>query len=128
MDAIRISDEVLAELEQICEQHQFNPGEEITVKGEHHNSMFFILAGWVEIKFLDDRNEACSLRVGERSPLGEMGFLSGKYAIATAVATSFVTALEITRESTAKLEAKNPELAKEFSRYLIATIDKRLQN
>ena len=45
MAAVRISDEVLGELEQICEQRQFNPGEVITVKGEQHKSMFFILTG-----------------------------------------------------------------------------------
>ena len=127
MGAVRISDDVLGELEQICEQRQFSPGEKITVKGEQHKSMFFILTGWVEIRFLEERSETCSLRVGERSALGEMGFLSGEDAVATAVAVSAVTALELDQNTLNKLEAKNPQAAAEFSQYLVNTIDKRLQ-
>lgn len=127
MAAVRLTDEVLEELERICERRKFSPGEEITVKGERHKDMFFILSGWVEIRFLDDRSESCSLRVGERSALGEMGFLSGENAIATAVAVGEVTTLELDETTIDKLEAINPDAAAEFSSYLVNTIDKRLQ-
>ncbi len=127
MGAVRLSDDVLEELERICRRRKFSPGEEITVKGERHKDMFFILSGWVEIRFLEDRSESCSLRVGERSALGEMGFLSGENAIATAVAVGEVTALKVDETSMGKLEAINPEAADEFSNYLINTVDKRLQ-
>ena len=56
-----------------------------------------------------------------------MGFLSGENAIATAVAVSPVTALELDQNALDKLEARNPEAAAEFSEYLANTIDKRLQ-
>lgn len=128
MGAVRLSDEVLSELEQICERRQFGPGETITVKGEKHKSMFFILTGWVQIRFLEDRSEVCSLRVGERSVLGEMGFLSGKNAVATAQAVSPVTALELDQNSLDQLEARNPRAATEFLQYLASTIDRRLQS
>jgi len=128
MGAVRLSDEVLSELEQICERRQFGLGETITVKGEKHKSMFFILTGWVQIRFLEDRSEACSLRVGERSVLGEMGFLSGKNAVATAQAASPVTALEVDQNSLDELEARNPPAATEFLQYLASTIDRRLQS
>ncbi len=128
MGAVRLSDDVLGELEQICERRQFNLGETITVKGEKHKSMFFILTGWVQIRFLDNRSESSSLRVGERAILGEMGFLSGENAVATAVAVSPVTALELDREALDRLEARKPQAAAEFSDYLVNTIDGRLRS
>ena len=128
MGSVRLSDEVLSELEQICERRQFGLGETVTVKGEKHDSMFFILSGWVQIRFLEDRNEACSLRVGERSVLGEMGFLSGKDAVATAQAVSPVTALELDQDALDALKARNPQAAIELSEYLTNTIDQRLQS
>ncbi len=128
MAAVRLSDDVLRELEQICERRQFNLGETITVKGEKHRSMFFILTGWVQIEFLDDRSEACSLRVGERSILGEMGFLSGDDAVATAEVVSPVTALELNQDTLDELEARNPQAATELSQYLANTIDRRLRS
>ena len=57
MGAVRLSDHVQGELEQICERRQFNLGDTITVKGEKHKSMFFILTGWVQIEFLEKRSE-----------------------------------------------------------------------
>lgn len=128
MGSVRLSDEVLSELEQICGRRQFGLGETITVKGEKHDSMFFILSGWVQIRFLEDRSEACSLRVGERSVLGEMGFLSGKDAVATAQAVSPVTALELDQDALDALKARNPQAATELSEYLTNTIDQRLQS
>ena len=128
MGAVRLSDDVLGELEQICERRQFSLGETITVKGEKHESMFFILTGWVQIRFLEKRSEISSLRVGERAVLGEMGFLSGENAVATAVAVSPVTALELDQNALDKLEARNPQAAAEFSDYLVKTIDRRLQS
>ena len=128
MGAVRLSDDVLSELEQICERREFNWGETITVKGEKHKSMFFILTGWVQIQFLETRSESSSLRVGERAVLGEMGFLSGEGAVATAVAMSPVTALELDQNALDELEARNPQAAAEFSEYLADTIDRRLRS
>ena len=127
MSAVRLNDEVLNELQQICKQRQFKPGEEITVKGEQLKSMYFILTGWVDIRFFEDGGGTSSLRVGERSALGEMSFLTGKSAVATAVAVSAVTALELDQDALNRLKAKNPQAASEFSNYLTNTIDKRLQ-
>ncbi len=128
MCAMRLGDDTLKELEQICERRVFGRGETITVKGEKHESMFFLLSGWVEIRFLDDRSEACSLRVGERSVLGEMGYLSGENAVATAVVVSPVTALELDRGAMDTLASRNPQAAEELSRYLADTIDDRLRS
>jgi CRP-like cAMP-binding protein len=128
MSAVRLNDNVLVELEQICELRQFKPGEQITVQGEHHECMFFILTGWVDIRFHDGSGATSSLRVGERSALGEMGFLTGKSAGATAVAVSAVTAYELDSEALKKLEVQNPSAADEFSLYLTKTIDNRLKN
>ncbi len=127
MGAVRLSDKLLRELEQICKHRDFAPGEKMTIKGEEHKSMFFILSGWVDIRFLNERSEAQSLRVGERSALGEMGFLSGENAVATAVAVGAVSALELEPNTIRKLEARNPAAAAEFSEYLAQTIDKRLR-
>ena len=128
MCAVRLSEEVLSELEQICERRQFNLGEAITVKGEKQKSMYFILTGWVQIRFLESRSENSSLRVGERAVLGEMGFLSGEDAVATAVAVSPVTALELDQSTLDELESRNPQAAAEFSNYLVNTIDSRLRS
>ena len=128
MNAVRLSDDVLGELEQICERRTFSLGEAITVKGEKPKSMFFILTGWVQIRFLEDRSETSSLRVGERAVLGEMGFLSGADAVATAVAVSPVTALELDQDALDELEARNPQAAAELSKYLTSTIDSRLRS
>lgn len=128
MCAKRLGDDTLKELEQICERRVFGRGETITVKGEKHESMFFLLSGWVEIRFLDDRSEACSLRVGERSVLGEMGYLSGENAVATAVVVSPVTALELDRRAMDTLESRNPQAAAELTRYLADTVDDRLRS
>jgi CRP-like cAMP-binding protein len=127
MSAVRLSDEVLDELYQICTRRQFRPGEKITVKGERPKAMFFILDGWVDIRFYEDSGGTTSLRVGEKSALGEMSFLSGKRAVATAVAVCAVTALELDKDTLDALEAKNPQAASEFSRYLANTVDRRLQ-
>ena len=127
MNAVRLNDEVREMLEAICQKRRFQSGEEITVKGEQHHAMYFILSGWVDIRFLDERNEACSLRVGERSVLGEMGFLSGRDAVATSVAVGPVTALELNQDVFDRLMEENPAAARELSDYLAQTIDKRLQ-
>ncbi len=128
MTAVRLSDDVLSELEQICERRQFSMDETITVKGEKHKSMFFILSGWVQIRFLEDRSEAHSLRVGERSIIGEMAFLSGENAVATAEVVSPVTALELNQNTLDELQARNPQAAAELTDYLTSTIDRRLQS
>jgi CRP-like cAMP-binding protein len=90
--------------------------------------MFFILTGWVQIEFLEKRSGNSSLRVGERTILGEMGFLSGEHAVATAVAVSPVTALELDQHALDRLEARNPQAAAELSDYLADTIDTRLRS
>lgn len=128
MAAERLSDDILSELEQICERRQFHLGETITVKGEKHDAMYFILTGWVQIEFLEARSGTSTLRVGERSVLGEMGFLSGENAVATAMAVSPVTALEVDNRALEQLEARNPQAAAEFSDYLAKTIDSRLSS
>ncbi|MCC2113018.1 MAG: cyclic nucleotide-binding domain-containing protein [Hyphomicrobiales bacterium] len=128
MAAVRLSDDVLNELEQLCERRKFKVGETITTKGDKHKSMFFILSGWVQIWFLDDGGDTHSLRVGERSILGEMGFLSGKSAVATANVVSPVTALELDQETLDRLEEKNPQAAAELSLYLTNTVDRRLRS
>jgi len=127
MTAIRLSDDVLVELEQICQLRHFKPGEQITVQGEQHESMFFLLTGWVDIRFHNEGGGTSSLRVGERSALGEMGFLAGKSAGATAVAVSAVSAYQLDAQTFKKLEEQNPAAAKEFSSYLEKTIDRRLK-
>ncbi len=127
MSAIRLNEEVLDELQGICKQRQFKPGEKITVKGEQLESMYFILSGWVDIRFFEDEGSTSTLRVGERSALGEMSFLTGKSAVATAVAVSAVTALELDQKALDQLENNNSRAASEFSNYLGNTIDKRLQ-
>lgn len=127
MGALRISDEVLDHLQKLCNPRKFKPGETITVRGESHDNMFFIMSGWVEIRFFEDGEETTPLRIGEKSALGEIGFLSGENAIATAVAVTFVSALELDQATLEQLRLQNPDAAQEFSEYLSATIDKRLQ-
>ncbi|MCP4935659.1 MAG: hypothetical protein GY927_15985 [bacterium] len=56
-----------------------------------------------------------------------MSFLSGNSAVATAVAVSAVTALELDQNALDKLQTKNPQAADEFANYLTKTIDKRLR-
>ena len=127
MNAVRLSDGVLELLAGVCEERRFRAGEKVTVAGEHHHSMFFLLSGWVDIRFNEEGGGGPGVRVGERSALGEMGFLSGKKAVASAVAVSAVTALEVDEAAMAKLAAANPEAAREFREYLHDTVDKRLQ-
>lgn len=112
---------------------RFGAGQKITAKGEICNddetgrTMFFIVSGWVEIRFHEEGGGHSSLQVGENSALGEMSFLSGKASIATAVARGEVFALEVDEPSLQKLKAQNPEASEEFSAFLTATVDRRLR-
>ena len=128
MSTIRVSDEILDHLQNLCQLRKFKPGEVVTVKGESHESMYFILSGWVDIRFFEDGEETTPLRLGEKSALGEMSFLSGECAVATAVAVTFVNALELDHETLERFRAENPRAAEEFSTYLAATVDKRLRS
>ncbi len=127
MSAVRLSDETLEHLKGICEIRKFKPGEKVTVRGKHSGKMFFVLSGWVDIRFFEKGGGGASLRVGERSALGEMGFLSGKKAVATAVAVNVVSALELDENTFATLREISSDAADELSQYLAATIDRRLQ-
>ena len=66
----------------LCARATFAPGDELRRKGNHYSDMYLIVAGHVDVLLEQD---AEPIVVGPGSPIGEIGFLRGCRATATAV-------------------------------------------
>lgn len=77
------------ELEQLkgyCSEVVFSPGEALRTKGLLSVDMYLLIDGEVEVKLERDGRTASVISVGGGSPIGEIGFLTGRPATATVTA------------------------------------------
>ncbi len=107
-------------------RRSFAKGETIRTQGAFARVMHFILSGEVEIDLDPTDTQSKKKTIGQYSPVGEIGFITGKAANANAIALTEIDALEIDDLSLANLAKEAPQAAADFSRYLAKVIDSRL--
>ena len=111
-------------LRSLCRQASFAPGEVLRRKGQHYTEMFLLTNGRVDI----DRETAGATRYSVRdagSPIGEVGFLRGRPALATVTARTAVNALFIDDATLERVEREQPSLTADLMRCLAEIADER---
>lgn len=121
-----MNDELIDCLSQHCVHKTFEKGQPILFQGAFARAMYFILKGEVNIDLHPGDPDKSAIKIGQYSPLGEIGFFTGKSATANANAQTDVEALVIDDDALQKMEKAAPEIAVEFLRYLAKTMDTRL--
>jgi CRP-like cAMP-binding protein len=107
----------------MCKGVAFAPGDELRRKDNHYADMYLIVSGRVEIQLDTD---VAPIVVGPGSPVGEIGFLKGCRATATAVALEPTTALALDDEALWRIEREEPELSPALLRALASIAEARL--
>ena len=111
-------------LRSLCRHASFAPGEVLRRKGQHYTEMFLLTNGRVDI----DRETAGATRYSVRdagSPIGEVGFLRGRPALATVTARTAVDALFIDDATLERIEREQPALTADLMRCLAEIADER---
>jgi hypothetical protein len=111
-------------LKQNCTEVRFAAGTVLRRKGQHYGDMFLLLHGSAEIDPESTSGE--KILVSHRgSPVGEMGFLTGRAASATVTARTDTVALVIDDATLDLLEREQPQLAAQLLRHLTTVADER---
>ena len=111
-------------LEQNCTEVRFAAGTVLRRKGQHYKDMFLLLHGSAEIDLESTSGEKILVsHCG--SPVGEMGFLTGRAASATVTARTDTVALVIDDPTLDLLEREQPQLAAQLLRHLTTVADER---
>jgi len=120
-DSFELSSSLTAGL---CEQATFNTGEVVREQGIHYSSMYLIVKGSVEVKL---ENKEAPIIVNAGSPIGEIGFLKGCPATATAIAREHTRVVILDDATLWRIEQEEPLLAVFLLRSLASTADERLE-
>ena len=107
----------------LCATRQFVAGDELRRKDQHYTDMYLIVDGQVDVRLSPG---ADPIRVGPGFPVGEIGFLKGCRATATAVAREPTTALVLDDDTLWRIEREDPMLAVFLLRALAATAESRI--
>ena len=111
-------------LRSLCRRASFAPGEVLRRKGQHYTEMFLLTNGRVDV----DRETTGATRYSVRaagSPIGEVGFLRGRPALATVTARTAVDALFIDDATLERAEREQPALTADLMRSLAGIADER---
>lgn len=103
-----LSDQAREELASSAKVRFYSRGEAIIRHGSAGESMFILHEGTVSIRMADDSEVA---QLGPGSVFGEISLLTGETRTANVVASTDVTAIEVTREALKPIMEKNPQLA-----------------
>jgi CRP-like cAMP-binding protein len=98
---------------------------QVRKKGEHYRDMYVLTDGCVEVDPGAHGAAAKLVASGAGCPIGEIGFLHGRPARATAIAGTAVGALVIDGPTFARLEREQPVLAAQLLRRLAAIAEGR---
>jgi predicted GNAT family N-acyltransferase len=112
------------DLQAICGEVTFAPGEVLRRKGQHYNNMYLIIDGAVEVT-LDNKGASTNLSLHRGSPIGEISFLTGRTATADVKARTVTRALVIDDAVVAKIERERPEFAADLYRQLAEVAEGR---
>lgn len=125
MDAANVKAEELEArlVPRLCTGATFAPGEALRRKDNHYSDMYLIVKGQVDV--LLDR-DAEPIVVGPGSPIGEIGFLRGCRATATAIARDETRALVLDDVTLWRIEREEPKLAVALLRALASIAEHRL--
>ena len=123
-------DEVLMSLTQCFKPYESQPGEKIAVQGDRVHSIYFIIAGKVELSHEnpDGTSSVIATRLpGEAIGLAESGIFSnaGVYT-ATVTALTPVTFLQLTVEDFQKILQNYPQFKQEFETVSVDLLKMRL--
>ena len=91
-------------LQSVCRQIRFQTGDVLRQKGQHYQDMYVITDGCVEVDLESGREGAKVVLSHPGFPIGEIGFLRGRPAMATVIARAPTTALVIDDPTLARLE------------------------
>jgi predicted GNAT family N-acyltransferase len=111
-------------LQPFCRQVRFEPGDVLRQKDQHYKDMYLLTDGSVDI----DREISGSARFvvrGAGSPVGEIGFLRGRPALATVIARTPVGALVIDDPTLVRLEQEQPAMTAHLLRHLADIAEER---
>lgn len=108
-----------------CSLRRFEPGDVLREKGQHYNDMYLITGGRVAVN-LEAGSKSDNVLLSEGAPVGEIGFLRGCPATATAVARTPTEAIVIDDVALARLEREQPALAAQLLRHLAETAEERI--
>lgn len=104
--------------DRLCGEITFKPGETLRVKNKHYGEMYLITEGAVEI-YLEKPGEKPTIITRHRgSPIGEIGFLTGRPATALVKASQPTRAFVIDDDILTALERDQPEVAAALYRQL----------
>lgn len=123
VDEAPMDDDHIRALAPVAPQRSFAAGEVLRPWGAHASDMFVVLEGEVAVEF-EDSNRS-TVTVGRHQPLGEMGFLTGRPAMARLVATDPVTVLVVDGAVLAALGREDPDMAVRVQRALARTAEAR---
>jgi predicted GNAT family N-acyltransferase len=105
-----------------CREACFARGDVLRRRGQHYSDMYLLMQGSVEVDL--ERGEKV-LVSDTLSPIGEMGFLTGRAASATVTARTDVSALVMDDPTLALLEREQPQLAAHLLRGLTTIAEER---
>jgi CRP-like cAMP-binding protein/predicted GNAT family N-acyltransferase len=125
IESPRVASIDLAALRPICREAHFAPGEVLRRKGQHYNDMYLISAGSVDVDLETSRGTKVVVS-GAGSPIGEIGFLHGRAAMATVTARTPVSALTIDDPALIHLEREQPVAAALLLRHLTNAAEERI--
>ena len=112
-------------LRSLCKQVHFRPGDVLRQKGRYYTDMYLILSGSVEVDFEAGSGAGKTAVSSTGLPIGEIGFLRGCPATATATAVSATDALAIDDCVLTRLEHEQPAWAAKLFRHLAETAEER---
>lgn len=110
------------------EEH-FVDGEWVIQEGQKEQVLYIIASGSIEVGF-EDPASAQWVRIKKMRPgtlLGEMGLYLNEPRSASARAVGTTSALSLTHVSLSQMEARNPELALVFHRFVVLMQSERLR-
>jgi CRP-like cAMP-binding protein len=109
----------------LCKEVSFAPGEILRRKGLHYNNMYLLTDGEVEIAIEKKGKDPTLLTRQRGSPIGEIGFLTGRPATAHVKARTPTKALVIDDDVWSVLEREQPTVAADLYRQLAEVADGR---
>jgi CRP-like cAMP-binding protein len=109
----------------LCKEASFAAGEVLRRKGLHYNNMYLLTEGEVEIAIEKKGKDPTLLTRQRGSPIGEIGFLTGRPATAHVKTLTPTKALVIDDDVWATLEREQPAVAADLYRQLAEVADGR---
>jgi len=108
-----------------CERKTFRAGDVLRHRDRYYRDLFLLSGGIAEVRLAVGGQRIQSLERGVGSPIGEIGFLSGRPATADVVALTDVNAFAIGDADLYAIEKADPELAVSLLRFLGEKLEER---